>query len=96
MTDTEEFDGCSRACRKKGEHTLVWGNCEHAVEPEPRVSIGGVVTAPDGYPSIVLQSIPVSELADRIERVLRRIGEAGGDYQDMARVVALELAKEPT
>lgn len=71
--DAEEFDGCARSCRKAGKHTLVWGDCEHAAEPEPRISIGGVVTAPDGYPSIVLQSIPVSQMADRIEQILRTI-----------------------
>lgn len=73
VVSSEDFDGCARACRKAGSHTLVWGECEYAAEPEPRISIGGVVTAPDGYPSIVLQSVPVSEMADRIEQVLRTI-----------------------
>lgn len=73
MDDNEEFDGCSRECRKTRKHTLVWGNCELAVEPEPRISIGGVVTASDGHPSIVLRSVPVSEMADRIEQILRTV-----------------------
>jgi hypothetical protein len=82
--DSEEFDGCARPCRKAGKHTLVWGDCEHATEPEPRISI------------------PVSEMADRIEKILRAVpvrlgpnalaalqcGEtvclSGGEYRDMA------------
>lgn len=106
--DAAEFDGCSRACRKAGKHTLVWGDCELAVEPEPRISIGGVVTAPDGYPSIVLASIPVSEMADRIEKILRTIpirlgpnalailerGETVGLSGSEYRDMALAVAKD--
>lgn len=75
MTDLD-FDGCSRPCRTTGVHTLIWGDCAHAPEtarPEPRVTIGGTYIAADGYPSIGLQSIPISEMAERIEKVLRTI-----------------------
>lgn len=75
MTDLD-FDGCSRPCRTTGVHTLIWGDCAHAPEtarPEPRVTIGGVRMMGDGENSIVLESIPVSELADRIEKALRTI-----------------------
>jgi hypothetical protein len=77
VTDlSTDFDGCARACRKAGVHTLVWGDCEHApasARPEPRVTIGGVRVAADGENSIVLESVPVSDLADRIERALRTV-----------------------
>lgn len=78
MTDElpPDFDGCARSCRKTHIHTLLWGDCAHAPEssrPEPRVTIGSVQTAADGHPSIVLQSIPVSDLAERIEKALRTV-----------------------
>lgn len=96
----EEFDGCARACRQPLVHTLVWGECAHAPEsarPEPRVSIGGVFIDVDGYPSIGMTSIPVSELAARIERVLRSVPVQipDGDYAGMAYAVAMDLAEEP-
>ena len=71
-----DFDGCARSCRKTRTHTLLWGDCAHTPEsarPEPRVTIGGTITAADGYPSVVLHSIPVSELAERIEKTLRSV-----------------------
>jgi hypothetical protein len=74
--NSADFDGCARPCRTAGMHALVWGDCAHAPEsarPEPRVTIGGVYTAADGYPSIGLESIPVSELAERIEKALRTV-----------------------
>lgn len=37
------------------------------------MTIGGVRTVADGEKSIVLDSIPVSELADRIEQALRTV-----------------------
>jgi hypothetical protein len=75
-TETEpaaDFDGCSRECRKAGGHTLKWGRCEFGVEPEPRVDILRVITADDGYPSIVTESTSVSDMAERIEKVLRAV-----------------------
>ncbi|BFP50126.1 hypothetical protein KCMC57_64940 (plasmid) [Kitasatospora sp. CMC57] len=71
-----DFDGCARSCRKTRSHTLLWGDCAHAPEsarPEPLVTIGGVQSAADGHPSIVLRSVPVSELAERIEKALRSV-----------------------
>lgn len=70
------FDGCARSCRKTRQHTFLWGDCEHAPEsarPEPHVTIGGTQIAADGYPSIVLQSVPVSVLAERIEKAMRTV-----------------------
>lgn len=84
-----EFDGCSRACRKAGAHTLTWGACEHAPEPEPRLTVARHVIAGDGDPSIATESIPLGELAARIERVLRAAPE--GDYSGMALAVAKGL-----
>lgn len=92
----EEFDGCARTCRQPLVHTLVWGECGLAPEsarPEPRVTIGGVFTDVDGYPSIGMTSVPVSELAARIERVLRTVPTQipDGDYAGMAHAVARDL-----
>ncbi|HEX8808334.1 MAG TPA: hypothetical protein VF760_04995 [Xanthobacteraceae bacterium] len=75
-SDGTDFDGCSRPCRISGVHTLVWGECADAPEsarPEPRVTIGSTYIAADGHPSIGLESIPVSELAERIEKALRTV-----------------------
>lgn len=63
MTDQPDFDGCRRACRLAGAHTLVWGECEHAPEtsrPEPTISIARVEPLHDGYPGIVHHDIPLS------------------------------------
>jgi hypothetical protein len=71
-----DFDGCSRDCRKSATHTLVWGDCAHAPEtarPEPHVTIGGVRTMADGESNIVLEAVPVSVLAERIEQALRSV-----------------------
>jgi hypothetical protein len=76
VTDLTDFDGCARACRQLRTHTFAWGECAHApatARPEPRVTIGGTYIAPDGYPAIGLQSIPISELAERIEKALRTV-----------------------
>lgn len=84
----EDFDGCSRDCRKAGAHTLEWGRCEHAVEPEPRISLGRTIIAPDGFPSIVIRSVPVSELADRIEKALRTVNVTLSDSEYAALALA--------
>lgn len=77
MTDlSPDFDGCNRDCRKTGVHTLAWYGCGQAPEsarPERQVTIGGVRMAADGENSIVLESVPVSEMADRIEKALRTV-----------------------
>lgn len=74
MTDQPtDFDGCHRDCRKAGKHTLRWGGCEHAPEPEPSITIMRVRTAADGYPELVGERSTVTELAARIEDVLRTV-----------------------
>lgn len=70
---TADFDGCRRACRQQGAHTLVRGECEHAAEPEPTVSLSRVCTAADGFPSMVFDRYTVPQLAELIEPALRRV-----------------------
>ena len=53
--------GCPRSCRE--QHTYTWGTCALAPEsarPEPTISIGRVEPMGDGYPGIVLRSVPLS------------------------------------
>jgi hypothetical protein len=69
----QNFDGCNRKCRTAGAHTLRWGSCEHAPEPEPRVSFLRVRRMPDGLNSTVTESLSGPELAARIETALRTI-----------------------
>lgn len=70
----QDFDGCNRECRKAGEHTLNWGLCEHAVPPEPYVSMSAVYTDPtDGYPSIGFDTYTEQQLAELIEPALRTV-----------------------
>ena len=68
-----DFDGCSRECRKLGGHTRRWGRCEYGIEPEPRLSILRTFMADDGYPAFCTESIPLSALAERIEKALRSV-----------------------
>lgn len=58
----EEFDGCNRECRKRGEHTLKWGSCEHGQRPEPRLGFWHTFTASDGKPAIGQAEIPLDAL----------------------------------
>jgi hypothetical protein len=65
MTDptpdaAEEFDGCSRECRKAGKHTLTWGRCEHGVQPPPTLGHWVTFTADDGNLSIGQASFPLA------------------------------------
>jgi hypothetical protein len=64
----DEMDGCSRKCRKSGEHTLVYGECEHGAAPDPvlLVSMTYQYTAEDGYPAIGMHTYTDQELADLI------------------------------
>jgi hypothetical protein len=62
-----DFDGCNRKCRQAGAHTLVWGECEHAPEPEPTVSLSRVYKAADGFPAIGFDTYTLPELARLIE-----------------------------
>jgi hypothetical protein len=74
---TEDFDGCHRTCRVKAAHSLIWGGCEHAVPPEPTVSMSMIYTdAGDGYPSIGFDSYTVAGLAELIAPVINE-GEDG-------------------
>lgn len=63
MTDgAADFDGCSRQCRKRGEHTRKWGECEYAAEPprpDPEFGYWTTVMMDDGYPSITQATIPL-------------------------------------
>lgn len=74
--DLNDFDGCGLSCRpRKGpwRHTRVWGECEHAVPPEPTVQLLGVFTAEDGEKSIGTTSFTVTEMADKVEAALRTV-----------------------
>jgi hypothetical protein len=66
-----DFDGCHRACRRAGVHSLIWGGCEHAVPPEPTVSMSVVYTDTDGHQSIGFDQYTAAELAAVIEPALR-------------------------
>lgn len=72
-TDTADFDGCNSECRRAGAHTLRWGGCELAPEPEPTVSLSRVYTDTDGHKSIGFDSYTVPALAELIEPALRTI-----------------------
>lgn len=70
-----DFDGCGRACRKKGEHTRIWTDfCEFAPQPEPTVSMSKVYLDTDGQNSIGFDVYTAKRLAeDVIEPALRGI-----------------------
>jgi hypothetical protein len=89
MATEKSFDGCSRVCRKSRQHTYTWGMCEHAPEPEPHLSVARHIVAGDGHPSIAMEGIPLSELADRIESALR--SAPAGEYSAMALTAAQSL-----
>ena len=74
--DPDGKDGCARACRKKGAHTRVWGDCLYGIEPEPTVSMSHVYTDYDGYKSIGFDSYTAGQLADLIAPVINE-GEEG-------------------
>jgi len=65
-TPEEDFDGCNSECRRAGTHTLRWGGCEHAPEPEPTVSMSVVYQDHDGQNSIGFDTYTVPQLADLI------------------------------
>lgn len=76
----KSFDGCSRVCRKSGQHTYTWGMCEHAPEPEPHLTIARHVIADDGYPSIVMERVPLAELSARMSDAIHAAIISGDDY----------------
>ncbi|MER6602572.1 hypothetical protein [Streptomyces parvus] len=85
-----EFDRCNSRCRRKGEQTRVWGECEHATEPEPTVSMSKIYTASDGHPSIGFDTYTAQQLADLIEPALRKANLAGG-YDRLALAAAHQI-----
>lgn len=49
MTELDDsFDGCGRMCRKRGKHTLKWGDCEYGERPAPALGYFTTFTAEDG------------------------------------------------
>ena len=51
--------GCSRrSCSE--QHSYEWGLCALAPRPEPTLSVGRVEAMDDGYPGVILRSIPLS------------------------------------
>ncbi|MFJ3141672.1 hypothetical protein ACIPJM_04375 [Streptomyces halstedii] len=87
---TTDFDGCRRTCRIKDQHTLVWGECEHAAQPEPTVSMSKIYTDSDGHPSIGFDRYTAQQLADLIEPALRKASLAGG-YDRLALAAAYQI-----
>jgi hypothetical protein len=105
----EDFDGCSRPCRKAQAHTRASG-CEP--EPEPAITVMRIRQMDGGYPAIVGERITHADLADRIEAALRTVsvrlgptalamlrrGEtvalSGGEYADLARVAVAAIADD--
>ncbi|EGX60132.1 hypothetical protein SZN_09426 [Streptomyces zinciresistens K42] len=87
---TIDFDGCNRRCRRAGAHTLVYGECEHAPEPEPTVSLLRVYKAADGFPAIGFDTYTVPELGELITAALRAsdLPTSGGDLVDIGLVAA--------
>lgn len=67
------FDGCHRACRRRGAHTMFWGGCENAIEPEPTVSLSRVDHTPGEDPSIRFDRYTAQGLANLIEPALREV-----------------------
>lgn len=72
MTETETFDGCSRACRKAAAHTQQSG-CEFAPEPEPAITLMRPRLMADGEMSLVGERVLLTDLADQIEAALRTV-----------------------
>ena len=73
MIDDKDFDGCHSECRRKGEHSRVWGGCEFGIKPEPTVSMSVVYRDTDGQNSIGYDSYTVDQLAELIEPALARV-----------------------
>lgn len=97
MTDetTGDFDGCSRQCRKRGEHTLKWGQCERAVEPprpDPEFGYWTTRMMEDGYPSIVQATIPLLAVLPWASRLTgdqrHEMLEEAADADDPGDVIA--------
>lgn len=68
-----DFHGCNSECRRAGAHTLRWGGCELAPEPEPTLTLMRVRLMSDGENALVGERLTLSELADLIEPALRTV-----------------------
>lgn len=91
-----DFDGCNSECRRVGTHTLRWGGCERAAQPEPTVSMSKIYKDPeDGYPSIGFDSYTVASLADLVAPALLmpEEGFAPPYSESYARALAIVVAK---
>lgn len=73
MIDDKDFDGCHSECRRKGEHSRIWGGCEFGIKPEPTVNMSVVYRDTDGQNSIGYDSYTVDQLAELIEPALQRV-----------------------
>lgn len=95
MSDPD-FDGCRRACRLAATHTLIWGDCENAPEsskPKPKVTFVRNGIAEDGQPSLWCESLTTTELAARIDPVLRHAwAQPHASLAAVARAIAEDLA----
>ncbi|MEU1497320.1 hypothetical protein [Streptomyces sp. NPDC005732] len=72
MTDPD-FRHCALSCRKAGTHTLRYGVCWYAPQPEPTVSMSKVFRDTDGYNSIGSDEYTEQQLAELLEPALRRV-----------------------
>lgn len=90
MPTPEDFDGCNSECRHAGQHTLRWGGCEHAAEPEPTVSMSVVYRDHDGQNSIGFDSYTVPQLGELITAGLQAsdLPVNGDDLVDVGLVAA--------
>jgi hypothetical protein len=70
---SHDVDGCRRICRTRGDHTRVQGECEHALVPEPTVSMSVVVRENDGTSYIAFDTYTTEGLADLIEPALKGV-----------------------
>jgi hypothetical protein len=70
-----DFDGCRKSCQNSGAHSLVHGECEHGIPPEPKVTL----LRPDKRPGdIVSLTYNLRELADVIAPALKNVRIALG------------------
>jgi hypothetical protein len=74
MPDSQpDFDGCNSECRKAGRHTLRWGGCENAPEPEPTLNVLRVRNGSDDQPQIVTETITLMDLTARIDAAMSTV-----------------------
>ncbi len=99
MTDEtpDDFDGCSRPCRKRGVHTLTWGECEHGVRPEPHLGFFRTATDADGELYGYTAKIPLAAFLPWVKHLTTdqrwTMLEEVGDAEDAAACVQHWWAK---